>query len=253
MTGMEWLVRLVFRVGKNTFKAADLVQRLGIRPLNDTPGLEVYGQEERVRVKNLKRGPWQQVTVLVHRLSEIDTPAFRRFLEEVVASFQANVKRLQTRPEDVMPWKVNGERWHLGEKGFPPGRKLCWDRALLPRLLQLVREVEPQVQVRWDGRDSISLRVPGISRGWGHWRTKDCEALVCRFLGKKGQLNLARLEGLGASATLATRRSEGDLLELQLQHLDQLRAGPLKELLAEHLAGFRETFARNPGTDKEEV
>ena len=45
--------------------------------------------------------------------------------------------RMNTKPEDVMPWKVNGERWHLGEKGFPLGRKLQWDRAILPRLLDL--------------------------------------------------------------------------------------------------------------------
>src|SRR5690606_20771117 len=49
MTSMEWLVRLVFRVSKNTFKASDLVGRLGIRPLNDTPGVQAYGTEERVR------------------------------------------------------------------------------------------------------------------------------------------------------------------------------------------------------------
>jgi excinuclease ABC subunit A len=81
------------------------------------------------------KGPWQSVTVLVHRQSEIDTPAFRQFLQETVASFQANLQRLRTRPEDVMPWKLDGQGWHLGEKGFPPGRKLQWDRALLSRLL----------------------------------------------------------------------------------------------------------------------
>jgi flavin-binding protein dodecin len=41
-------VRLVFRVGKNTFKQTELVSRLGIKPLNETPGLEVYGNEPRV-------------------------------------------------------------------------------------------------------------------------------------------------------------------------------------------------------------
>src|SRR5262249_57060127 len=48
MTGQEWIVRLVFRVGRNAFKQADLVQRLGIPPLNDTPGVEAYGSDERV-------------------------------------------------------------------------------------------------------------------------------------------------------------------------------------------------------------
>src|SRR5262249_45933216 len=154
---------------------------------------------------------------LVHRLSEIDTPAFREFLDEAVSAFQANLKRLATKPEDVMPWKVNGERWHLSEKGFPPGRKLLWDRSLLPRLLKLAREVEPAIQVSWDARDAINLRVPGGSRSWAQWRTKDNRGLDCRFLGKKGQFNLSQVEGLGAAATIHHHRADGDLLRLVFQ------------------------------------
>ena len=73
---------------------------------------------------------------------------------------------MQTKPEDVMPWKVNGERWHLGEKGFPPGKKVQWDRALLPRLLELVREIEPARGDHWDNaaRDHAARagREPGV-------------------------------------------------------------------------------------------
>jgi excinuclease ABC subunit A len=243
MTGQEWLARLVFRVSKNAFKGADLVRRLGIRPLNDTPGLEVYGSDERVWVTNHK-GPWQSVTVLAHRLSEIDTPEFRQFLAEAAASFWANVKRLRTKPEDVMPWKLNGERWHLGEKGFRPGRVVRWDRAVLPRLLELVREVDPAVQVQWDARDAITLRVPGVSRGWAQWRTKESDALDCRFLGKKGQFNLAQVEDLGVTPNIGTHRGDADVLRLRFVQLDQLKPVRLKEVLAEHLRGFREAFGK---------
>jgi len=206
MTGEEWLLRLVFRVGKNTFRSGELVHRLGIRPLNETPGLEVYGDRERVWVTNHK-GPWQSVTVQVHRLSEIDTPAFRAFLADAVKAFHASIKRAQQKPEDVMPWKVNGERWHLGEKGFPVGRKLKWDRTLLPRLLAVVREVEPGLEVRWDVQYFITLRVPGVNRWWGQWQTKQADALDVRFLGKKGQFNLSQLESLGTPAELNGQRS----------------------------------------------
>ncbi|MFL5338753.1 MAG: excinuclease ABC subunit UvrA, partial [Gemmataceae bacterium] len=154
MTGQEWLLRLVFRVGRNAFKQATLARQLEIPPVHETPGLQVYGREERVQVSNSK-GPWQAVEILVFRRAEIDTPAFREFLKEAVASFENNLKRMQTKPEDLMPWKVNGERWHLSDKGFPPGRKVRWDRALLPRLVKLIREVEPAVEVSWDTRDAI--------------------------------------------------------------------------------------------------
>jgi excinuclease ABC subunit A len=244
MTGQEWLLRLVFRVGKNTFKDADLVRRLGIRPLNETPGLEIYGDGPRVWVTNHK-GPWQSVTVLAHRLSEVDTPAFHEFLQEVVAAFHANLKQLNTKVEDYMPWKINGERWHLGEKGFPPGKKVRWDHSLLPRLLGLVHEVEPELQVRWDARDHIALRVSGFGKSWAYWRTKEPEGLICRFFGKKGQLNLTRIEGLGINPRVDTHRADADVLSLQFQREDQLQPAKLKELLAEHLCGFRESFGKS--------
>jgi excinuclease ABC subunit A len=247
-TGLERYVRLVFHVGKNTFKEADLRERLGIRRLNEIDGLDVYGDEQRVQVAN-RKGPWQEVAVLAHRLSEIDTPAFRRFLSEAIISFHANLKRLRTKPEDVMPWKVNGERWHLGDKGFPPGRKIDWDRGLLTRLLALMREIEPKLEVRWDARDAITLRVPGAGKSWARWRTKEAEGLDCRFLGKHGQLNLDRIERFGVHPTLNNGRADGDVLQFVFKHNEHVHATELKELLAEQLRGFREAFGASAVED----
>ncbi len=242
MTGQEWLLRLVFRVGRNAFKEADLARRLAIPPVHETPGLEVYGREERVQAAN-RKGPWQEVAILVYRRAEIDTPAFRAFLKEFVASFEKNLKRMQTTPEDVMPWKVNGERWHLSDKGFPIGRKVRWDRTLLPRLIMLMREVEPSVEISWDTRDAILFYVPGISKSWGRFRTKDDAGLDCRFVGKPGQFNLSRIEAFGASPTLSEDRGDGSqMMQLIFLHESHLHAPKLKELLAEHLRGFYEMF-----------
>src|SRR5205823_14605297 len=96
------------------------------------------------------KGPWQEVTVLAYRKSEIDTPQFKAFLRKAVEAFQATLKKMQIKPEDVMPWKVNGERWHLSEKGFPAGQRVRWDRRVLPRLLELMRESEPNIDIKWD-------------------------------------------------------------------------------------------------------
>ncbi len=240
-TGMEWLVRLVFRVARNAFKTSDLVERLAIPPLDDTPGVEIYGSNERVHVAN-RKGPWQEVAVLAHRLSEVDTPAFHKFLKEASASFQAALQKMQTRPEDVMPWKVNGERWHLSDKGFPPGRKLRWDRSLLPRLLEVVRAVEPKLEIVWDARAAITLKVPGISRGWAQWRTKESHGLDCRFLGKKGQFNLSRIEDFGGHPEIAEKKN-GDLIRLVFQQAEHAPLARLKEFLGEHLRGFKEMVA----------
>jgi len=240
-TGMEWLIRLVFRVARNAFRGEDIVPGFGIRPLDDTPGLEVYGSNERVRVAN-RKGPWQEVMILAHRLNEIDTPAFRAFLKEAVASFQQTLARMNTKPEDVMPWKVNGERWHMGEKGFPVGRRVVWDRSLLARLVELVKEIDPALEIQWDSRAAITWRMPGISRAWAQWRTKDSHGLDCRFQGKKGQFNLSGIESFGESPSICGHRTDSDIVRLVFQHNEHVHAAQLKELLAEHLRGFREMY-----------
>jgi len=239
-TNMEWLTRLIFRVGKNAFQQAELNRKLGLPTLNDTPGIQVYSNEPRVHVAN-RKGPWQEIWMLMHKLDEIDTPAFDEFLRKAVESFHKTLNRMNTKPEDVMPWKVNGERWHLNEKGFPPGRKLQWDRAILPRLLDVLRKVEPKIEIAWDNRAHISIAVPDVSRAWAYLRTKDSDALHCRFLGKKGQFNLNQIEKFGIEPALQPA-ADGEALVLHFQHDNHMPVQALRELLQQHLEGFREVF-----------
>jgi excinuclease ABC subunit A len=236
MTGGERLLRLVFRVGRNTFKVEALTRALGIAPLNETEGLDVYGDEARVRVAN-RRGPWQEVTLLVHALDEIATPAFEKFLRQAVAAFEANVKRMQTSPEDVMPWKVNGEAWHLGEKGFPPGKRPRWDRTLLAKLYGLVKAELPQVDWKWDLRDSVSLRLTAGGPLWSRWWTKSPEALEVQFFGPKGQFNLNRLDGLGDLPEIAQDKPGQDVITLRFLTADHLNKAKVVAFLREHAAG----------------
>lgn len=240
MTSREWLVRLVFRVARNSFKEESLAAKLKLPSVHTIEGMDAFGETDRVQVAN-RRGPWQEVAVLAHQFSDIDTPAFRQFLDEAIAAFHGNLKRMTSTPEDVMPWKLNGEKWHLSEKGFPPGRKVLWDRSILPRLLGVVKSVEPQIEITWDVRDSISFRVPGISRAWAGWRTKSNLALDCKFVGKKGQFNLAQLESLGSSPELLPYRA-GEILRVTVRQIQPAQLMAWQAILAEHLRGFREVF-----------
>jgi excinuclease ABC subunit A len=243
-TGMEWLVRLVFRVAKNTFKQDDLETKLALKPLHETAELQHYNRESRINVAN-RKGPWQEVWMLINSKEEIQTPAFKAFLKQAADSFQKSLGKLNGKIEDAMPWKLNGERWHLGEKGFPPGRRLMWDRAILPRLLKIVREVDPGVEIQWDARDSVLLKVAGIGKAWGRVRTKDHEALDCRFLGKPGQFNLSRLEGIGLRPSLTADRADGgESMQLLFQKEEEMPRDELKALLREHRQGFVERFGR---------
>jgi excinuclease ABC subunit A len=243
LTGHEAYLKLVFRVARGTFKLDRLSADLGLRPLSDTPGLEGYARDSnRVEVLSSPGGV-QEVVVIVHSKAEIDTPAFREFLKKAVDSFLQRTAQAAAGVEGNMPWKKDGERWHLGDKGFPPGRQPKWDRAILPQLLKLVKQIEPRLEVKWDGKDHILLRVPGMSKAWGWWRTKEPAALVCNFVGVKGHATLARLEGVGREVRLATERTDGsEVVQVSFVTAADVQPAKLKAALAEHLAAFRARF-----------
>jgi excinuclease ABC subunit A len=247
MTGHEAYLKLVFRVPGKPFKQDLLAAKLALRPLSDTPGLEGFSRDE----KRVEVGTWpgaQYVVVIVHKTAEIDTPAFREFLSHAIAAFKTRQQPTAAGVEASMPWKKDGEKWHLSDKGFPPGRGARWDRTLLPKLLKIVRDVEPDAEVKWDNRDAILIKVPGATKSWARWRTKDADALDVQFVGRRGQFNLSRIEQFGRGAELIDDRAGGaTVMHLQFVTADHFHAPALKQLLTEHLAGFREAH----GKDKE--
>ena len=100
------------------------------------------------------------------------------------------------------------------------------------------------MQIDWEGRAAITLRLPGITRGWAQWRTKDTHGLDCRFVGKKGQFNLSRVEAFGDHPELHAQ-GDAEILHLVFQREEHVHATRLKDILAEHARGFREVFGNN--------
>ena len=242
LTGHEWLLRFVFRVPKNTFQESPLNDRLGIPTLNDTKGIEVYGNEPRVRVKNLKKSPWQQVTILVFRKEEIDTDEFKDFVREAAKAYFSQTQRLSKSPEDLMPWKLHGEKWHRSEKGFPVGRKIYWDKSILPDILDTIISASTEIAPQWEQRDSVNFRSKGISRIWAVLKTKQCESLEIRLSGPKGKVNLERIRDLGTERKIISERGSGDVVIIQYCKPEDVSASKLKAFLLEHLVNFQQVF-----------
>jgi len=244
LTGHEAYLSLVFHVGRSKFKTAALTERLGFKRLSDIPGLENYARDQRVEVKRA-RGIWDEVTITITTKAEVESPEFLAFLHEAIDSFLGTLDKLNTTSvEDMMPWKLNGEAWHTGPKGFPPGKSPKWDAAVLKKFLAVVAEAEPKLSIKWDMQDAIQLKLAGIGRMWARIRTKEPGALELRFTGKKGQFNLNRFEGIGREVEISRDRDDGiDVLTIQLTTTEQLKPTALKAILKEHAAGFREVFA----------
>ena len=231
------------------FKQDQLEAKLRLKPLSDTPGLEGYSRDSnRVEVGNWPGA--QYVVIIAHKRAEIDTPAFREFLTRAVEVVQGRVATASTGVEGNMPWKKDGEKWHLGEKGFPPGQGAKWDRALLPKLVRLIRDIDTKLEWKWDVRDAITIRPRGSSRFWCRIKTKESSALEAWFIGRRGQTSPGKFANFAGDVKIEGERNDGsEVLKLWMVTGNHLQSDELKPLLAEHLRAFKKASA--DGGEKE--
>jgi len=236
ITGEAWLLKMKFRVARNTFKRDRLQQRLPLKTLNELDQLPIYGNEPRVRCKNV-HGPWQEVQLQIHTLDEIDTPEFWKFLEEAVEAFFRHTHRAAQRPEDVMPWKVLGKKWHFLRKGFPLGKRVLWKQEVLEELYELLRDIAEDGQFLWNNQQQVNLMVKGRRNPWASFTTKRPEWIRLVLFGPKGRFGFGRVTGLGRDRELDTTPPDCDVLKLFFRTMDDLHKGDLAAFLKEHFEG----------------
>jgi excinuclease ABC subunit A len=239
ITAEEWLLKMKFRTARNTFRREELVARLDLKPLNDMPELPLYGTEPRVRCKNL-HGPWQEVEVRVHSYEEIDRPEFWKFVDEAIEGFRKFADRARENPDDLMPWKVLGRKWHFARKGFPLGKTVQWDGEVLEELFELLAEVAPEGQFLWNNKQVVPIYVRQQHEPWAAVQTKKVDAVHLALAGPKGRFPLGRLTGLGYDPELDAARPDVDVVRLKFRSTADLERGDLAGLLREHLEAVRQ-------------
>jgi excinuclease ABC subunit A len=237
ITGEQWVLKLKFRTAKKTFTRDELIERLDLKPLNDMPDLPVYGSEPRVKCKNI-RGPWQEVELAVHALDEVDRPEFWQFLEQAVAGFRRYADRAGQNPEDLMPWKVLGQKWHFSRRGFPPGKKPEWPVELLEELCELLAAAAVDGQFLWNNQQVVHVFVPQQAEPWASLYTKRTAGLDLVLTGPKNAIAFGRVASLAAERELVTNQPQRDFLKLRFRTLDDLNNGDLVDLLREHVAAL---------------
>ena len=244
ITGEPWLLKMKFRTAKKTFQRDELAVALDLKPLNDIPEIESYGRSPRVKCKNL-RAPFQEVEIRAYSWEEIDTPEFWKFLEQAVAGFRKFTDRTPQDPEDVMPWKVLGRKWHLARKGFPPGKKPNWNLEVLEELLELLGEVageaasasgNSQPQFLWNNQQVVNVMVPQQRQPWATVYTKQLAGVDLVLNGPTAAFDTKRIADLAANRAIKSSENELDQVKLRFIAGDDLHNGDLPEFLKEHLA-----------------
>jgi excinuclease ABC subunit A len=235
LTGDEWLLTLKFRVPRKTFDEEELRRQLALKSLDDLDELPVYGRSERVRINN-KKGPWQQVSITVHWLREIDTPAFDRFLDRACDAFQAEIGREKLNPDDLTPWKVLGRKWHLSRKGFPSGKRIGWDAELLEQLFELLERVRPKSEIDWGNKQVVYFRSQKSQEVWAAVHTKRRHGVDLSLYNETGRVALGRIAELGSEREIAPHRGGRDQIGIRFDQAEQVANASLAAFLKEHAA-----------------
>jgi len=217
LTGDEWLLSLKFRVPRNTFDAEQLNRKLDLKPLDDLNEIPVYGRGDRVRVRKLK-GPWQEVTVTVHWLREIDTPAFRDFLKAASRAYLDETARAALNPSDLTPWKVLGRKWHLTRKGFPSGKRVAWEPDVLDKLFDV-------------------LRRAGKTDVWASVHTKRRGGVDLSLHNAPGEVALGRIAEFGKEREIVAGRDGREIVRIRVSKLSHVTSAAFQKFLREHARG----------------
>ena len=244
-TGHQWLLTLKFRVAKRTFERGRLVSRLDLKPLNELHDLPVYGSEPRVKCRQL-RGPWQEVVLRVHNWEEVDRPEFWEFLETAVSGFQKFAARKEQSPDDVMPWKVMGRKWHFSRKGFQPGKTPRWNGETLEELCEMLGEAAHGGQFLWNNQQVVHYYLAGQRDPWATIYTKRWSTLELQLFGPKDAFALGRIAGLARERQLNTERPDKDIAKFRFRSSDDLHRGDLAEFLSEHAQTAAKQRSRSP-------
>ena len=239
ITGEAWLLKMKFRTSKGTFRRDQIVEKLKLKTLNEMHELPVYGNQPRVRCKSV-RGPWQEVEIRAYSLEEIDTPEFWQFLEDAAQGFHKLTNRVATNPEDIMPWKKLGRKWHFARRGFPPGKKVRWQGTLLEELCdRLIDIAGNDAQFLWNNQQLVHLYVPGRRIPWATLHTKRPASLDLSLTGPKSQFGLGRITKLGFDRELEADDGDVDVIKIKFRDNADLQKGDLDVFLREHLDSIR--------------
>jgi excinuclease ABC subunit A len=248
-TNEPWMLRLKFRVAKGSYKAELLQRKLKLQPLEAMTEIPYYGYDPRVATRNVSRTQEQEVEITVHRFDEIDTPAFREFLQAAAASFLRRMAKKQANPESSEPWLADGEGWHFSLEGFGPNRRPIWDHSVLKVVMGCLEDASPEGFWDYASRDSIKRRFPGVGQAWARVCSKFARAVEINLVGPKGLFNLAVIDRFGDTHTLKTHNPKWDSIRFAFTDTDEISRATWTDFLAEHAEGFKSAFA---GVEEEE-
>jgi excinuclease ABC subunit A len=246
VTAEEWLLKLKFRVPRNTFNKASLTTRLDLKPLNEMEEIPLYGTKPRVRV--LPKGKWQEIEIRPCSWKEVDRKEFWDFLDMCIEVFSGFVSE-KLKPDDIMPWKVLGKPWHHLPRGLIGGKTLQWDITLLDELFSMIEKIASDLRAVWTNKVLVpfyrpaSRKRPFAAAKLPDGRslpdvvvcTKRVDAVYVEIYVPKNSVPLGKIRNIGKHPLVNGENAHYDVLQFKFTEKKELKSKEFLKLLNEAL------------------
>ena len=245
ITAEEWLLKVKFRVPRNTFNKTSLIARLDLKPLNDMEEIPLYGTKPRVRI--VPKGNWQEIEIRPHSWNEIDRQEFWDFLDMSIKEFAGYVNG-KLKPDDLMPWKVLGKQWHCLPRGLIGGKSLRWDISLLTEFFDTIEKIAEDLRAVWTNKVLVpfyrpSPRKRSFSKATEGRRlpdivvhTKRVDALYVDVYVEKNSVPLGQIRNIGSEPFVNGENTFYDILQFRFANKKELQSKEFQKLLQKVLA-----------------
>jgi excinuclease ABC subunit A len=147
------------------------------------------------------------------------------------------------KPEDLMPWKILGEKWHFTPRGLNGGDKLLWEYSLLAEIFGTIKEVSPQARFVWTNRSLVPVykhskfgKAEKVKRlPWAVIHTKRVDAVYVEIYAAKNLIPPERIRSLGVVPNVSGEHTQYDILQLKFSPQSGIDKTELQKILQETL------------------
>ena len=200
------------------------------RDAYDLDQIPVYNRQPRVRIRPAANGPFEDVTIVLLKPSDMETPAFEKFFTKARQSFLERSNPEQLDLADLTPWKKLGRKWHLMRKGFLAG-KIEWDAVVLEELASLLDELLPDAKVDWTQK--VVVNYARGKQPVANIVTKRPGGVDFGLFVPSGSIQLGQVASFGTDPEIAPHKDGLDIVRLRFTKVEQVKATALKKFLSE--------------------
>ncbi len=228
LTGGKDLLEVALRMSRGTFRQAGLVNRLGVKTLDERSDLPIYGQWSRVRLRSCSAG-WEEVRLYLRDFKDVAKGRFRAFLKTAVGGYFGELERTEAQPDRAQPWKSDGRQWHLSQKSIHGRHVIRWKQDLLLAMVGRFKAMDPQLEVSWESKTAVRFFLSNGKRLVGKIVTNMGRGLRVELRAPSGVLTPTQVERLGEDVEIAVR-SGHDRVSFWVRALSQNDARQMHDI-----------------------